>query len=229
MCSELNVDMFKEDYWNSQRTQLLAWFKQNAPGLGELYKSALRSLHDKSLPARFIMLAHAVREIRNRLPDTVESIIKSKKISYENRLDEIISALKKNNFQLENMQLPASNEVVISLPHEASKLLAKLISDHSTGKNTGRRRIIDFFFAMAPEDVELRQLFVKMISEWYDVTERFFKIAHINSIEIHSIDEVEINQMFSIFEKTLFALLCEYFSTKGEIDDVLAEANKTTS
>jgi len=224
--NEMNA--YKENYWNKKRVQLLGWFEKNAPSLGELYKSSLRSLYDASLPARFHMLGHAVREIRNRLPDLIEGISKLK-IHYDDRLDKIIEALDKNNFDIINKELPNVKETEALIPVEAYKLLKELLNDHVHNRQKGRKKIIDFFIAMAPEDIELRKLYEKMISDWYDITEEFMRITHINSIKIQHIDEKNLEEMFLVFENTLYALLCEYFETKGELNGVLEEANKRTN
>lgn len=60
-----------ETYWTEPRQELRAWFQRNAPSLGELYEGALRMFFAPEFPGRVRFVAHAVREIRNRLPDAI--------------------------------------------------------------------------------------------------------------------------------------------------------------
>ena len=46
----------------------------HAPHLGELYEGALKIISEENFPGYAIFIAHAVREIKNRLPDIMLDI-----------------------------------------------------------------------------------------------------------------------------------------------------------
>ena len=58
---------------SSDRLELLAWLRRNAPSLAELYEGAVLLLQNRP-PAHVRLIAHSVREIRNRLPDYVSKV-----------------------------------------------------------------------------------------------------------------------------------------------------------
>ena len=78
--------------WTAARTQILEWLKRNAPSLAELYEGAVVMLHDSSLPGRTRFISHAVREIRNRLPDAFDGGTRSPRLDYTKRVDAIGAA-----------------------------------------------------------------------------------------------------------------------------------------
>ena len=62
---------FSEDWWTSKRRDLYSWFKRSARHLAPVYLAGLRMAMDKAFPGRVCFVAHAMREIRNRLPDAI--------------------------------------------------------------------------------------------------------------------------------------------------------------
>ncbi|MBN2413960.1 hypothetical protein JXQ31_19960 [candidate division KSB1 bacterium] len=67
-----------ESYWTKERLDLKAWFQRNAPSLGELYEGVLKLLYtDEKIPGWTRFVAHAIREIGNRLPDIVIGVQKN--------------------------------------------------------------------------------------------------------------------------------------------------------
>lgn len=77
-------------HWTPLRLELLGWFKRNAPSLAELYEGAVKLLlYDVRLPGWTRFVSHAVREIRNRLPNVISGVKGGKALSYKGRLDEI--------------------------------------------------------------------------------------------------------------------------------------------
>jgi len=59
-------------YWNADRDAITVWLHGKKPSLAELYRSAVMMLEsDPPFPGRTRLIAHAVREIGNRLPEAV--------------------------------------------------------------------------------------------------------------------------------------------------------------
>src|SRR5579862_3363825 len=76
--------------WTSDRNEIRDWLDHKAPSLAELYAGAVILLYANPLPGRVRFVAHAVREIRNRLPDAVAGPTKNQGLQYKNRLDDIV-------------------------------------------------------------------------------------------------------------------------------------------
>jgi hypothetical protein len=73
--------------WTDERTALRDWLIRNAPSLAELHEAAVLMLyaHNPLLPGRSRLVAHAVREVRNRLPDAVAGKTVAKQLQYQPR------------------------------------------------------------------------------------------------------------------------------------------------
>ena len=78
-----------ETYEDSASQGLRDWFRVNAAHLGALYEGALKILYTVGFPRKVRFVAHAVREIRNRLPDVVCGPKTGGTVQYVNRLDAI--------------------------------------------------------------------------------------------------------------------------------------------
>jgi hypothetical protein len=89
------------DFWIGPRRELRSWFERNAPSLGELYEGALKMLFMGNFPGRTRFVAHAVREIRNRLPDVIAGVKTGGTVQYKNNLDMISKDWQKAGFLLD--------------------------------------------------------------------------------------------------------------------------------
>jgi hypothetical protein len=67
----IDIPPLSQAYWTHARLELQAWLQRNAASLAELYGGAARLVYDTPLPGRVRFVCHAVREIRNRLPDVL--------------------------------------------------------------------------------------------------------------------------------------------------------------
>src|SRR5712691_4920516 len=55
--------------WTAKRRGLLTWLERVAPQLACLYAGAVAMAANHEFPGRVVFVWHAIREIRNRLPD----------------------------------------------------------------------------------------------------------------------------------------------------------------
>ena len=72
---------------NNQK-RIFEWLKEQDECIGELYEAAVRMVEDDSLPGRKRLICHAVREIRNRLPEKVGAEGIRKRVDYTNEVEE---------------------------------------------------------------------------------------------------------------------------------------------
>src|SRR3990172_9814367 len=90
-----------ENYWTGRRKELLAWFVRHSPSLGELYQGALWMIFTPNFPGRVRLVAHAVREIRNRLPDVIAGTKTGGTFQWKNALDRLAKDWQKAGFSLD--------------------------------------------------------------------------------------------------------------------------------
>ena len=77
-----------EFYWTPLRRENAKWLRSNAPPLAEVYEGALKILFAPGFPGKLRFVAHAMREIVNRLPDALGAA-KASHIDYADRCSRI--------------------------------------------------------------------------------------------------------------------------------------------
>jgi hypothetical protein len=75
--------------WTAKRLGLRGWLQRTAPQLAEVYAGAVTMAFDRNFPGRVVFVWHALREIRNRLPDAVAGEVASSPLQYRDLADEI--------------------------------------------------------------------------------------------------------------------------------------------
>jgi ribosomal protein L25 (general stress protein Ctc) len=217
-------------YWNETRRELRAWFERNAPSLGELYEGALRMVFDEKFPGRVRFVSHAVREIRNRLPDVIAGY-KSEPLEYKNRLDEISKLWEKSGLPLDGAipikvtgkELPLTTKVPI--PIEVYRKVSKLIRDHIQTREKPKEAAQRLFQAIDPKNKDAEGILRPRIDHWIKITEWFVERAHERGATDDKMGADELKERFEIFEAALSAMLREFFKTEDELDAILEEAN----
>ncbi len=71
-----------ESWWTPKRVELLGWLEESAPALAPLYRGALVLAMRDRFPGRAHFIAHAIREIRNRLPGALGPTVKRRDAGY---------------------------------------------------------------------------------------------------------------------------------------------------
>jgi hypothetical protein len=220
-----------EDFWTSPRRELRAWFERNAPSLGELYEGALRLLFMGNFPGRTRFVAHAVREIRNRLPDVISGVKMGGTVQYVNQLD-IISNNWQNAGFLVDGTIPASlftengtPSADIPVPRILFEKIVLLIKNHVAAREKPEETAFRLFEGIAPENEEMRDTLRPIVRQWLDVTNWFQKKVHDSGAQDNSIDGKEYLRYFELFEGTLGALVRGFFRTVEGLDEILEDAN----
>jgi hypothetical protein len=220
-----------EHYWTEPRTELRAWLQRNAPSLAELYEGALRIAFDGNFPGRTRFIAHAVREISNRLPGVIAGEIGGSTLQYKNRVDTIAKAWQRSGYSLDGIiptgvghENPALSPD-IQMPPQLFKEIASLLKDHSEVRETKQEAASRLFEAIAPENQILRDTLRPVIMQWLKINEWFMKYAHDNGSQDEDVDKDQFQSQFELFETTLSALTRSYFKTIEGLDEILEDTN----
>jgi len=219
------------DYLNPQRQELINWFSRNAPGLGKLYEGALYMVYTNGFPGRVRFVAHAVREIRNRLPDVIAGPISKKRLDYKSRLDQLTDEWKRSGFPIDG-SLPMdideegkiSHNTGVFIPVHLYKEIASLVRDHNESRETPREKARRLFLSIDPNNKKLENTLVPRVKHWLNVTEWFVNRVHNWQLD-DEIEAKELQQRFEIFEAALISLIRDFFETTEELDEILEEAN----
>ncbi len=220
------------NYWTQQRKDIRLWFAKNAPSLGELYEGALEMVFKQQFPGRVRFVAHAVREIRNRLPDVIVGSTTSSQLQYKNRLDEIVEAWRRHHLPLDgslptkvSVAAPLPSSTDVPLPYEVYAKIAELIRDHVNTRETPREAATRLFQAIDPNNRALESVLRPRIEMWLEITEWFVKRVHDRGQTDDEMGGGELKERFETFEHALAAMLREFFKTVGDLDEILEEAN----
>lgn len=218
--------------WTPQRRELREWFQRKAPHLGALYESALILLHNPSFPARERLIAHAVREIGNRLPNAVGTKVeKTKRVDATNRLDEIVAIWKRDKLPVDfstPISAPSADSIVnggVVLPERTARAMAALIGDHARSREKRKDAAIRLLREIAPDSgIPLDQL-RPIALRWFEVLDWFQKNVHVPE-EDKAVSEDDFQRHFSLFEQYLGSMLRPFFSTLKDVNELLDDANR---
>lgn len=221
------------DCWTPRRTELRAWFQRNAPPLGELYEGAVRLMSEDRVPGWTRFVAHAVREVGNRLPDVFAGPRSGGSLQYKNRLDKLTMEWRHAGLPADGSfpgavlggsgQPPATPDVPV--PRRVYMEVASLVRDHLAARERPVEVAARLFEAIAPENAALRDSLRPIIRQWVSVIDWFVGRAHDQSRTDGDVDEAEFRNKFELFEKTLVALVGRFFERVKDLDEVLEDAN----
>jgi len=192
----------------------------------------LALLNNPTFPARERLIAHAVREIGNRLPDAVGTKVgKTKRVDATNRLDEIVKMWKRDGLPVDfstPISAPSADSAGnggVLLPLRTAKAMAALIRDHALSREKRKDAAIRLLREIAPDSgVSVDQLRPTAL-RWFEVLEWFQKNVHVPD-EDKAVSEDDFQRHFGLFEQYLGSMLRPFFSTLKEVNDFLDEANR---
>ena len=212
---------------------LLAWLRRNAPSLAELYEGAVYLIFENPLPGRIRFVGHAVREIRNRLPDAISGTKTTGWFDRTSRLDSVVNLWNKaglvadgsippSDFAKSSTEVPHSD---IEVPREVYLAIASLLKDHEISRERPLEAATRLFEGLAPENQQLRNTLRPVILQWLQVTNWFMDRTHDSGKVDADCKEKELRKHFELFEWTLAALVQGFFTTIEGLDEILEDAN----
>ena len=191
-------------------------------GLSELLHSAAVLLECDAIGdvARLRLVAHCVREIRNRLLLQGVSEHKSR-LDYRDRVAEIARQLGPE------WPAPASGEqwedehAEVSIPLPAATALRDLLIEHEEVSVLNRDRARRaFHYHLDTDDPSVDAV----ADRWFDTGEWFVQRAHDGDGDVGD-DCARVNEQFELFLAGLTSLVAGFFEIKREIDDIVDAAN----
>ena len=227
---EADIFMAGESYWTPPRLELLEGFKRKASHLGSLYAASVTLFSTPSFPARQYLVAHAVREIGNRLPDAVGVQIENTRVEHVNRLDDIAKMWERDGLPgdyaipIVAPQAQAEAPSGIWLPRRTAEAFVHLVRDHAHSREQRRAAPIRLLQELARDSGMTIDQLRPIALQWDAVLKWFVKKVHVGKEERVVLDE-EFNHHFELFERYLGSMLRPFFSALKEVDDFLNEAN----
>jgi hypothetical protein len=214
-------------WWTPERAELFRWLERNAPGLAPVYRAATQMALDDGFPGRVWFVAHAVREIRNRLPDALAGEVAAIRTDYADLATEVYARWIEDG-------LPVDGVATVDAPTEASttdlgrrevsselfKAVAMLVAGHlaATDNNESKaRRLFEAVGGQPPPAYAVRG--------WLQGTKWATAYAHVRNKPLAKQDEDALVGRFLGFEHTLRAIANRSYENMDELDEILGRAN----
>lgn len=218
-----------EPWWTPERAELVGHLEERAPALAPLYRGALLLAMRDSFPGRVHFIAHAIREIRNRLPGALGPRIRRRDAGYEHLTDKIYKLWVEEGFPKDG-KLVAPEESVPSASGPARRevseaLLAsvgRLIEDHTIARANREARERAAFGELADAGPVPRHVG----KNWGNLFPDVQKFAHARDEPLPAEADDEWVRKFFDFEEALMAVFRLSRENLDDLDKLLDEANK---
>ena len=220
-------------YITKPRLEILNFLRKNHPPLADLYEGAIKVLDDPNFPGRKRLVCHAVREIRNRLPDIISGRSKEKNFHYPHLVDEIYKPWKRLNYP-DNGLLPEvhisegdnpGGQPINTIPidREVVEKLSYLISMHILPQENKSKKAEKLFFGEGSDFSHLRPT----VEQWINVTDWFANHKRVHVSHEPDPDSLfdGLEKQFDNFENLLLSLIRGIFDTTSELDEILEDTN----
>ena len=116
---------------DAKQKRILVWLKDEVDSeLAELYEGAVKMIKDGSYPGRQRFICHAVREIRNRLPEAVAGRGAIGRLYYTQRVEELAKACERTGLEGVKVKDGEEQGARQKISQEVMTTLINLISEH---------------------------------------------------------------------------------------------------
>jgi hypothetical protein len=214
-----------------QRTQIRAALEKHAPALVNRYDAALRLVGDETFPWRLRLVAHAVREIANALPEELLGVKAGR--DPDALLDEVTRVWERDvsPSPADGPGSPAASTPIppagVSVPADT---ITKLDEYFRTRARSSRRRdAAEALFAWSDpfNRAQLASL-GPVLKAWLEATSWFVAKTHAPrklgpDQDIDAADERELPKRFAAFERALHGLLGGFFAVQADIEAIVAD------
>lgn len=223
---------FPAAYWTTARQELVEWLvrlPRFGPSLAELYQGAVELLWGHSVPGWKWFVGHAVRDIRNRLPECITGPTARTRADATNDVGKLVMALDSAgwsaNSLLQHWDVVATENVPqsdsISIPVPAARILANIVRDYRAGCETRSEATGKLFETLDPNPYKRDEI----ARRWWAATQWFMQRTHVSGEPQDDSDIEQYRTHFELCEAILHSVVGEFFTGLRELDEILDAAN----
>jgi hypothetical protein len=213
--------------WTPDRSRLREWLQRNAPSLGELYVGCVEMLYVQSVAGFTRFVAHAIRDIRNRLPDAVAGP-KGGLFQWKNRLDRLEQVWVNAGLPLDArpglVGSPTLSGGDVSVPSGVFRQVQVIVREHRDARERPQQAAERLWEGLG-SSAQDRSSIIPVINEWLEVTEWFVVRAHDRGEVDADYPRQDYEKNFGRFERILIALVGGFYPAVEGLDEILVEAN----
>ncbi len=210
--------------FSTAQTELLDWFRKKAAPLAEAYDGAVRLLSIPGFPCRVHFIAHAVRDIGDRLIYALDPQEQGKRVQYETELDKIVKGWPIIDPASDAAASPVDKESLI-IPYHLARLIDGLVTAHRNRRQRPTQYELLFRHLMKQESAHAA-VNERLIQGFKKTHKWFTTLAHVPAEGPKQVDENELRSEFKKFETMLHSFVGNFFTGKSELDAILRQANK---
>ena len=206
------------------RKQLLVWFRKEALPLADAYAGALYLLADREFPGRVHFIAHAVRDIADRLVFVLDPQLNGSRVDYESALDVIAKEWPDMTGVANGAGIEPSPGAV-QLDFRLAVRVDRLVRTHRERRQRPSRFELLFRHLMRNE-VHHAALNQRLVDDFKRVRQSFMAVTHLRTDAAPHLKEEELQQNFNRFETILHSFVGDFFTGQKALDDILQRANE---
>jgi hypothetical protein len=214
--------------WTPKRRALLDWFERAAPALAPVYAGAVTMVNDETFPGRVVFVWHAIREIRNRLPDALAGEGEGSRIEYGDLVQEIHRCCVADGWSEDGTvpmvggnTPPAEGPARVSISPDLTVAVGSAVAGYAAIATRNQINAERLFAATAGSDAPPYAVRV-----WKKSGHRAHKLAHVGRQPVAAHDEGSLIDEFGAFEAILHSFANRSFENMDALDEILAAANR---
>ncbi len=207
---------------NNQK-RIFEWLNEQDECLCELYEAAVRMVEDDSFPGRKRLICHAVREIRNRLPEKVGAEGIRKRVDYTKEVGELAMLWENEGVQSIYQKDSGNYEPVAEYRVSGTflKQVEQLVQGHMGVGGRKKHNAKQLLMALETENKKWEGTLGPVVKQWLDVTEWFVSRVHVG----RAIDDEKLMMHFESFEGVLLSLIEYFYEGMDKIKEIVESAN----
>jgi hypothetical protein len=215
-------------WWNEPRQAIHQWLQKDSPPLAELYRGANELLSTRRTPGWTRFVAHAMREMVNRLPAAICGEEMSKgRLEYPQRIEAlaVLWEAPVASPGLLEAEIDLGGTEVKVLDRSVWEEIDRLVRDHRDASTHNRERALRMLQALVPESPPGARQLAWTAGKWVSVGGWAHGQAHDQTRRDDERDAGEIIGQFKMLEGILFSVTRPFFQNKGDLDALLEDTN----
>jgi len=208
-----------------EQRSIRAQLNRLSPSLADLYEGAVFLISKPGFPGKVRLVAHAVREIRNRLPDAVFGRTEICYVEYPKIVEEIRREAERSG--LIGVRVAACDtdkQSPLTISRNLWSMIHNLLRRHAEVRESQKDRAAKLMVAFDPDFEGATEMLNPIAKLWVEESRWFVGRAHRDCVTTQD-DEEELALRFGRFEGTIRNLLGHFYAGLQVIDDILSEAN----
>ena len=186
---------------DADRRRILEWLEAKAPALAPVYDGAVRMILEPEFPGRVHFIAHAMREIMNRLPDVYTDDDHTGQIKYRALVDDIAACWQEG-------RLPT---------YQCRIVVETLLRQHKVPSTKNRERAEQLFKATVSE---VPSDYTNLADKWMKARRGGEEKAHVGDPEVPT-SEGSLLEHFNDLETLLKTLSARSYEDMDRLDEIL--------